>query len=248
MSEILRQMWAIITRPDGLYFAYARQSIVLSLTAIVIAIAIATPLGILTAQRPILAFVTTNLSGLLRSIPTLAFLAFAIDYLGTGFKPSVVALIILGIPPILLNTIAGLQSIDPALIDAAKGVGMTRWQTLVRVQAPLTLPSIAAGVRTSAVQIVATAALAALIGGGGWGVYINDGVYQLNDAELFVGALSFMILAFGTELLLAGVQRLVTPKGVLIAQATPEEAQAKAIAETLASRPQLGAGPAALGM
>ena len=226
MSQVLQQMWAILTSPDHLYFVYARQSIVLSLSAIVIAIVIALPLGVLTAQRPVLAFITTNISGLLRSIPILAFLAFATGYLGTGFRPSVVALVILGIPPILLNTIAGLQGIDPALTDAATGMGMTRWQTLFRVQAPLTLPSVAAGVRTSAVQIVATAALAALIGGNGWGVYINLGVYELNDAELFVGSLSFMALAFLTELALAGVQRLVTPKGVLIAQATPEEAQA----------------------
>ncbi|HUY78044.1 MAG TPA: ABC transporter permease, partial [Ktedonobacterales bacterium] len=201
--SVLSQMWAIITSPDGLYLVYTRQSLVLSVTAIVLAILIATPLGVLTAQRPILAFVTTNFSGLLRSIPTLAFLAFAIDYLGTGFRPSVVALVILGIPPILLNTIAGLQGIDPALVDAAKGLGMTRWQTLLRVQAPLTLPAVAAGVRTSAVQIVGTAALAALVGANGWGIYILDGEYHLNNAELFVGALSFIALAFATELSLA---------------------------------------------
>jgi len=242
--SVLSQMWAIITSPDGLYLVYTRQSLVLSVTAIVLAILIATPLGVLTAQRPILAFVTTNFSGLLRSIPTLAFLAFAIDYLGTGFRPSVVALVILGIPPILLNTIAGLQGIDPALVDAAKGLGMTRWQTLLRVQAPLTLPAVAAGVRTSAVQIVGTAALAALVGANGWGIYILDGEYHLNNAELFVGALSFIALAFATELSLAGVQRLVTPKGVLIAQATPEEAQAESVRNAADAAPT----PATMGV
>ncbi|HLY32104.1 MAG TPA: ABC transporter permease [Ktedonobacterales bacterium] len=222
--SIWQQMWALITAPGGVYLSYASDSIKLSLTAMVLAVVIATPLGALVARQPIVAFITANLSGILRAIPTLAFLAVAIDYLGTGFKPSLVALVILGIPPILLNTIAGLQGIDPTLLDAAKGLGMTRWQTLLRVEAPLTLPSVAAGIRTAAVQIVATAALAALIGGGGWGVYINDGFYHLNDAELFVGAGSFILLAFVTEFALAGVQRLVTPRGVLIAQASPDEA------------------------
>ncbi len=222
--NIWQQMWAIITAPGGVYQSYAWDSIKLSLVAIVLAFVIATPLGMLVARQPIAAFIAANLSGVLRAIPILAFLAVAIDYLGTGFKPSLVALVITGVPPILLNTIAGFQGIDPALLDAAKGLGMTRWQTLLRVEAPLTLPSVAAGMRTSAVQIIATAALAALIGGGGWGVYILDGDYHLNDAELFVGAGSFILLAFAAEFALAGVQRLVTPRGVLVAQARPDEA------------------------
>src|SRR5690606_11655963 len=112
----------------------------------------------------LLAFAASNLIGLARAIPTLAFLAAALPYLGIGFTPAVVALTALGLPPILLNTIAGLRGVDPAAVDAARGLGMTGPQGLWRVKIPLVLPVIAAGVRTSAVQIVATAPLAALIG------------------------------------------------------------------------------------
>jgi osmoprotectant transport system permease protein len=170
--------------------------------------------GVAVARRPVLAFIFTNLSGLARAIPTLAFLAVALPYLGIGFTPSVVALTALGVPPILLNTIAGLRGVDPAVVDAARGMGMTSRQIFTRVQAPLVLPVVAAGVRTSAVQIVATAPLAALIGGGGYGDYILEGVNLLRTAPLVVGGVSVAVLALIVELSLAGVQRAVTAEGL----------------------------------
>jgi osmoprotectant transport system permease protein len=170
--------------------------------------------GVVVARRPVLAFIFTNLSGLARAIPVLAFLAAALPYLGIGFTPSVVALTALGVPPILLNTIAGLRGVDPAIVDAARGMGMTSSQILIRVQTPLVLPVVAAGVRTSAVQIVATAPLAALIGGGGYGNYILEGVNLLRTAPLVVGGVSVAVLALIVELSLAGVQRAVTAEGL----------------------------------
>jgi osmoprotectant transport system permease protein len=125
-----------------------------------------------------------------------------------------VALTALGVPPILLNTIAGLRGVDPAVVDAARGMGMTPSQVLIRVQTPLVLPVVAAGVRTSAVQIVATAPLAALIGGGGYGDYILEGVNLLRTAPLVVGGVSVAVLALIIELSLAGVQRAVTAEGL----------------------------------
>ncbi|HEU5442154.1 MAG TPA: ABC transporter permease [Ktedonobacterales bacterium] len=183
---------------------------------IVLSLLIAIPLGIAVAQQPVAAFLATNTSGLARAIPTIAFLAAAIPILGIGFRPSVLALTLLGIPPILLNTIAGLRGIDPATLDAGRGMGMTRRQILTGIEIPLVLPVVAAGVRSAAVQIVATSTLAALVGGGGLGDYVVAGI-ALGDAgalRLFVGAVSIAVLALLVEVALAYVQRRVTPMGL----------------------------------
>jgi len=181
---------------------------------IVISIIVGVLLGVLVARRPFAAFIATNLSGLARAIPTLAFLAIVLPYLGIGFTPAALALTALGIPPILLNTIAGLRGIDPMITESARGTGMTAWQVLVRIQAPLALPVIAAGVRTSAVQIVATAPLAALIGAGGYGDYILEGINLLETAPLVVGSVAIAILAMVAEFGLAAVERAVTSEGL----------------------------------
>ncbi len=186
---------------------------------VALAIVIGLVLGVVVARRPIAAFVAGNLSGLARAIPTLAFLAVVLPYLGIGFTPAAVALTALGVPPVLLNTIAGLRGIDPAVIDSARGMGMTPRQVLTRVEMPLVLPVVAAGIRTSAVQIVATAPLAALIGAGGYGDYILAGVNLLQQVPLLVGAGSVALLALSVEIALAGVERAVTPAGLRVRSA-----------------------------
>ncbi|HAX26210.1 MAG TPA: ABC transporter permease [Thermomicrobiales bacterium] len=181
-----------------------------------LAIVIGLVFGVAVARRPTAAFLIGSASGLARAIPTLAFLAAVLPYLGIGFWPAVIALTALGVPPVLLNTIAGLRGIDPAVIDSARGMGMTPRQVLTRVEIPLMLPVVAAGIRTAAVQIVATAPLAALIGAGGYGDYILAGVNLLQRVPLLVGAGSVAILALGVEIALASVQRAVTPIGLRI--------------------------------
>jgi len=188
---------------------------------IVISIAVGVLLGVLVARRPFAAFIATNISGLARATPTLAFLAVVLPYLGIGFTPAALALTVLGIPPILLNTIAGLRGIDPMITEAARGTGMTASQVLLRIQAPLALPVVAAGVRTSAVQIVATAPLAALIGAGGYGDYILEGIYLLHYAPLVVGSIAIAILAMIAEFSLAAVERAVTSAGLQQSTAQP---------------------------
>ena len=182
--------------------------------SIVIAVIIGVVLGILVARNALLAFIAVNISGLMRAIPVLAFLIAVLPYLGLGFKPTVVALIILGIPPILLNTYTSLRDIDPAIIDAARGMGMTGWQIITRIQVPLVMPIVAAGIRTSAVQIIATAPLAALIGAGGYGDYIIDGLYKLNNIEILAGVLPIALLALIVEVLMSRLQLIVTPAGL----------------------------------
>ena len=190
--------------------------------SIALAIVIGVVLGVLVSRNAFLSFLAVNLSGLMRALPIIAVLIVfvAFFHLGLGFKPTVIALIVLGIPPILLNTYTGIRGVDPAMIDAAKGMGMTPWQIATRIQAPLVTPLVAAGIRTSAVQIVATATLAAFIGAGGYGDYIVDGISVFNYTELVVGAASVAILAIVVEVFMSWLQRAVTPEGLKVQEQT----------------------------
>ncbi|GHO43252.1 ABC transporter permease [Ktedonospora formicarum] len=189
---------------------------------IVVAILIGVTLGVAVSRSAVLGFIAVNLSGLMRAIPVIAFLIAVLPYLGLGFTPAAVALIILGIPPILLNTYTGLRGINSAIIDAARGMGMTNWQIITRVQAPLVMPIIAAGIRTSSIQIIATATLAAFIGADGYGVYIVDGLYNLNNTEILAGAIPVALIALVVEIFMEILQRVLTPAGLREQQRTPQ--------------------------
>lgn len=182
--------------------------------AIVLAIVIGVTLGVAVTRNAAAAFIAVNLSGLMRAIPVIAFLIAALPYLGVGIKPTVIALTVLGIPPILLNSYTGIRGIDNSIIDAARGMGMTPWQIITRIQAPLVMPIIAAGVRTAAVQIVATATLAAIIGAGGYGEYIIDGLNRFNYTAVFAGAIPVALLALLIEIVMSWLQYMLTPAGL----------------------------------
>jgi len=184
--------------------------------SILVAIIIGVILGALVSRNAFLAFLAINASGLLRAIPIIAVLILFVPFFGIGFEPAVIALIVIGIPPILLNTYTGIRGIDPATIEAAKGMGMTTVQIATRIQAPLVTPLVAAGIRTSAVQIIATATLAAFIGAGGYGDYIVDGFNVFNYTELTVGAVSVAILAMSVEVFMSWLQRVLTPEGLKV--------------------------------
>ena len=211
---MLNSLVRFVINPATAYWAHTLSYVGLCAAASAMAIAIGVALGAAVARRPVLAFLAANTSGIMRAVPVIAFLAIAVPYLGLGFRPAVVALTLLGIPPVLLNTSTGIRGIDPAVIDAARGMGMTPWQILTRIQTPLVLPVIAAGVRTAAVQIVATATLAAIIGAGGYGEYILSGLYQVDSTQILAGAVPVALLAILVELGLGWVQYLVTPGGL----------------------------------
>ncbi len=216
---ILNNLFQFIADPSNDYAGHSLDYIKICAAAIVLALVIGIVVGLLVARNPVASFVAINLSGLMRAIPVLAFLAAAYPFLGFGFLPALVALTILGIPPILLNTYTGIRGIDPAMIDAARGMGMTRWQITSRIQTPLVLPVIAAGIRTAAVQIVATATLAAIIGGGGYGEYIYLGLREFDTTQLLAGALPVTLLALLVELSLSWLQQALTPAGLRVQKA-----------------------------
>ena len=216
----MQQYINFIQDPANDFVGHTIQYLQLCGVSILAAIIIGVVLGALVSRNPIAAFIAVIFSGLVRAIPIIAVLLLFVEILPTsinlGFVPSIIALILLGIPPILLNTYTGIRLIDPATIDAAKGMGMTTWQIVTRIQAPLVTPLVAAGIRTSAVQVVATATLAAFIGAGGYGDYIVEGLNILNYTELVVGAVSVAVLAILIEVLMSWLQRAVTPAGLKV--------------------------------
>src|SRR5437660_4638957 len=188
-----------IADPKNDYLGHTITYLQICSVTIALAIVIGVVLGALVSRNAILAFLAVNLSGLMRAIPIIAVLIAFVPFFGIGFVPTIIALIVLGIPPILLNTYTGIRGVDPTIIAAAKGMGMTTWQIATRIQAPIVTPLVAAGIRTSAVQIIATATLAAFIGAGGYGHYIVDGLTVFNYPELIVGAVSVALLAMLVE-------------------------------------------------
>ena len=205
-----------IADPANGYLQHTVDYIKLCVVAIVLAIVISVPLGVLVVRSPVASFIAINFSGLLRAIPILAVLVVFYPILGFGFLPALVALTILGIPPILLNTYTGIRGIDPATIDAARGMGMTTLQIVTRIQTPLVLPIIAAGIRTSAVQIIATATLAAITGAGGYGEYIYLGLREFDTTQLLAGALPVALLALLVEYGLNWTEYALTPAGLRV--------------------------------
>ncbi|MFC7476031.1 ABC transporter permease [Dankookia sp. GCM10030260] len=183
----------------GTFLAAVGDHLLLSLVGLAIGIAIALPVGIAVAQRPRPAEAAIAVAGALRTIPSLAVLAALLPLLGVGFTPSVIALALLALPPVLVNTVTGLRGADPAALEAARGLGMTPLQRALRVELPLAAPLVFAGLRIAAVQVVSAAALATFIGGGGLGDLVTQGLALLDTGRMLVGAVAIALLALGTE-------------------------------------------------
>lgn len=167
-------------------------------------------LGIISAKLERTSQYIMSLMNGLRVIPSLAILILVLPFMGTGFVPALTALVILAFPPIIINTYLGFTGVDPAILESANGMGMNAQQRLWRVEFPLALPLILTGIRTSAVEVVASATLAAFIGGGGLGEFIINGLSMYNFAMLMVGAIPVALLAISSELILAAIEKVVT--------------------------------------
>lgn len=179
----------------------------LSGTALLIALAICVPLGVWAARRRVVSQVAINTANGLRVVPSIAVLFLARPYFGLGFTSALVALTILACPPILINTYAGFRSVERAIVEAAHGMGMSSWQVLRSIEFPLALPVILAGIRIATVEVIASASLAAYIGGDGLGNFIQRG-FSVNRLDiLLVGTLSIALLALLADSLLALLQR-----------------------------------------
>lgn len=189
--------------------------------ALGVGIVLCVPLGVLTSRSKVAAATVINGFSALRVVPSLAILFLAIPYFGLTFTSSAIALIILALPPILINTDAAFRTISPAVREAALAMGMTRSQLLWRVEVPLALPVIVAGIRTATVEVIASATLAAFIGGGGLGIYVTRGFALYNVAILLVGAVPVAVLALLADVVLSRVQHAIEPPGVQTASRRP---------------------------
>ena len=184
--------------------------LVLSGAALALGVAVALPLGLWLGHTRRGTFVPIGIANVGRAVPSIALIVFFVAYIGTGFTNVLLALALLAIPPVLANAYIGVRSADPDAVDAARGMGMSGFDVVRRVELPLALPLVMGGVRTSAVNVVATATIAPLAGVSSLGdPIIAYGVY--GDAGRLGAAIVVAALAIGTEYALAGVQRLVSP-------------------------------------
>jgi osmoprotectant transport system permease protein len=191
----------------------------LSGLAVLVAVLLAAPVGVWLGHRGRGGFLAVTVANLGRALPSLAILAFALPLsialgLGLGFWPTLVALVPLGIPPILTNSYTAVRAVDPDVVEAGRGMGLSEWQVLRGVELPTAAPLIIAGIRNAAVAIVATATLGALVAGGGLGRYIVDGLALQDYRRLVVGALLVALLAIVTEALFGLLERAITSPAV----------------------------------
>jgi len=211
---VIGQALAYVAERPSEFLDALRIHVALSAAALALAIALAVPLGIVVSRRPVGALLAINGGNLAKTVPSLAVLALMLPVLGTGFGPALVALVLLALPPVLINTIVALTRVDVDVADAARAMGMTPRQAVRRVELPLALPVVFAGIRIAAVEVVASATLASFIGGGGLGDFITAGIALSEMSQLLVGAVPVALLTVATELGFSLLQRSMTPAGL----------------------------------
>ncbi len=179
--------------------------------ALLVGLVVCVPLGVLTSRSRLAAVTIINGFNAIRVVPSIAILFMMLPLTGLSSLSAVIALTILALPPILINTDAAFRAIDPAVREAATGMGMSAAQTLRRVEFPLALPVLIAGVRIAAVEVIASATLAAFVGGGGLGDFIVLGFALNNPSRLLVGAIPVALLALFAETSMGLLGRAVAP-------------------------------------
>jgi osmoprotectant transport system permease protein len=226
--SIFEQVWRWFTDPENWSGADGIpnrlwEHVEISAASVAIAVLLALPIGLLIGHTRRGEFVAVTVSNLGRAIPSFALIALMFPLFlrccgaaGFGTLPTIVAMVLLAIPPILTNTYVGVQAVDADTVEAARGMGMSGRQVLQRLEMPLAVPLILAGVRTAAVQVVATATLSALFAGGGLGRLIVDGFARQRYDMMVGGAILVALLAIAVELALSVAERMLTPTQVSV--------------------------------
>jgi len=212
----MNQFVEVLQRPDfvGNVIIHIEYLVLATLLGIVVAI----PVAVLVNRSNLASTFAINVGNIGRAVPSLAVLVLMFPIFGLGFDSALFALTLVAIPPILINAVVGLRQVSAQILDSAKGMGLSGRQILTGIQVPIAAPIIFAGIRTSAVQVVASATLATFIGGGGLGDYIVEGYQRNATAIALAGAITVAILAIITEVGFALLQSTFTPKGLRIAQ------------------------------
>lgn len=210
----LNTLWTAFLDRRGEIWELFLQHVDLSTMAVLLSLLIGVPLGLLiTKNRPAAAAVI-GLANVLQSIPSLALLAFLVPFIGIGEKPAILMVVLYALLPIIKNTYTGITSIDPKLLEAADGIGLTRLQRLFRVELPMAMPFLMAGVRISAVGAVGTVTIAAFAGAKGLGWLISLGLNGNDPNLVLLGAIPASILALLVDLVLSTLEKVVTAEGL----------------------------------
>jgi osmoprotectant transport system permease protein len=216
MFADLAQMVTFIQENQQRFLNLLSEHVQLTVISVVIGLLIALPLAVLASRFELLAKPLTWLAAIGQTIPSIAILGLMLPFLGTGFVPSLFALTVRAILPIFLNGYVGIRSTDPAIVDAARGMGTSEAQLLLMVQLPLASPVLFAGIQTATVQNIGLATLAAFIGGGGLGDLILQGLAMVDPPVLLAGAVPVALLAMVAEVGLSRMQRWVVPAGLQV--------------------------------
>jgi osmoprotectant transport system permease protein len=203
-------------------------------TALALAIGalIAIPIGLYIGHTGKFAFIALNVANAGRSLPTLGLISLLVTLIGLGLVPVMIALVILAIPPMLASTYAGLRAIDPAVVDAAKGMGLREMQSLFTVEVPVAMPLIMSGVRSAALQVIATATVGAYVGLSGLGRLLIDGLALNQYDRVIAGAVLVAALAIIVDLLAGIIQQRVVSPGVSGRALTRAARKPRAVAAT----------------
>ena len=208
MNEQQQTVWSFMYEQSDKLLTQTAQHLGLTFISLLLAIAVGIPLGILIARRSNLSGSVLGVAGVLQTIPSIALLGFMIPLLGIGAKPAIVALLIYALLPIIRNTYTGIIGIDKHIIEAAKALGMNKQQVLFRIELPLAMPVLLAGIRTATVINVGVATLASFIAAGGLGEFIFGGISLNNTNMILAGAIPAALLAVILDFLLSRLQKL----------------------------------------
>ena len=218
--EGIQSWWTYVTDNWDEIVEATIQHARLTLTVVVAATVVSVLLGVVVRRHPTARAVSLSIAGIFLTIPSLALFALFIPVVGIGNTPAMIALFLYALLPILRNTVTGLDEVDPAVVESAKGMGMGPLRQLVRVRLPLAWPVVMAGVRVSSLLVVGIAAIAVLVGGDGLGAFIQGGLTRLglpgSVESVWVGTVFTVLLGLVLDLGFAGIQRLTTPRGLRI--------------------------------
>jgi osmoprotectant transport system permease protein len=209
--HLIAQAWAFALSHQSSIESAVRAHVALSASALGVAAALCLPLGVLASRHAWGRAAIAAVNGI-RVIPSLAILAIVLPWLGLGFASALVALVVLACPPVLVNTDVAFRGVDASVLESARAMGMTSSQVLWRVETPLALPVVLSGLRVGAVEVVASATLATLIGAGGLGDVIVAGLELNEPAELLVGSVAAAALALVAAATFAGCERLAAAR------------------------------------
>ncbi|MGH3625922.1 MAG: ABC transporter permease [Sciscionella sp.] len=215
---VFAQSFSFMAGHLALLLAKTGQHLVLSAVAVGIALLVALPIGVGLGHLHRATFVAVSVSNIGRALPSLALIAIFIGLIGLGFVNVVLALIIMAIPPILTNAYLAVEGVQPDLVRAGRGMGLTGWQVLWRIELPLSLPLLFAGVRTAVVYVIGSATIGAIAGAGGLGdVILRQASYGLPG--VIAAALWVAVLAVLADVLFLAAQKLLTPRGLEVRSA-----------------------------